>query len=478
MTALIGAVEAPLQAVRGVLASRIGGPVIKFAIAALILVGFVRLAFAPPLGTYLNGFAVGALYGLLGCGVILVYRTNRVINFAAAALGAVPAVLMVLLLVKKGLPWPLAFLGSIVGAAFLGAIVDIVVIRRFAKAPRLILTVATIGVSQILAGFSFFIPIWLGTEGKPISDIPTPFKRFRFDLGNEIFNGDYPFAIFAVVVSVTALALFFRYTRIGIALRASAENADRAALLGIPVRRVGTVAWVLAAIFGAVCIFLRSALVGVPIDGSLGIIVLLYALAAAVIARMESVPVCLGAGIAIGILDQASVFKAGSNSLAGAVMLALILGALLVQRGKLSRAQDSGVSSFSMVKEFRTVPSELRNVREVQLARGAVATVILAAFMVAPLLAGDRNIGKVTSVLIYAMVAISLVILTGWAGQISLGQFGIVGFGAMVAGGLAANHNVDFFVALFAGIFAGTLVAVLVGIPALRVQGLFLAVTT
>jgi branched-chain amino acid transport system permease protein len=478
MTAILAATERPREVLKGVLGQRFAGPFIKFGLAALVLVVFVRVAFKPPIGTYLNGFAVGSLYGLLGAGVILVYRTNRVINFAAAGIGAVPGVLMVLLVVKKGLPWPIAFVGCIVLAAILGAAIDVLVIRRFAKAPRLILTVATIGVSQILAGISFFIPIWLGTEGRPVSDIPTPFKRFRFDLGNEIFNGDYPFAIFAVVVAVTGLALFFRYTRIGIALRASAENADRASLLGIPVRRVGTVAWILAAVLGALCIFLRSSLVGVPIDGSLGIVVLLYALAAAVIARMESIPVCLGAGIAIGILDQASVFKAGSNSLAGAVMLVLILGALLLQRGKLSRAQDSGVSSFSMVKEFRGVPAELRNVREVQLGRAALAVIVGGAFLVAPILVSDADIGKITAILIYAMVAISLVILTGWAGQISLGQFGIVGFGAMIGGGLAANQNVDFFVALFAGTLAGATVAVLVGIPALRVQGLFLAVTT
>lgn len=478
MSDLLAAAERPLARMKPALEHPVAGRVIKFGLAAALLVLAVRTMFSPPLGTYLTGFAIGSLYGLLGAGVILVYRTNRVINFAAAGIGAVPAVLMILLIVKKGLAWPIAFVGCITLAALLGAAIDMVVIRRFAKAPRLILTVATIGVSQILAGLAFFIPIWLGSQGRPISEVPTPFKRFRFDLGNEIFNGDYVFAIVTVALSVTGLALFFRFTRIGIALRASAENADRASLLGIPVRRVGTVAWMLAAVLGALCIFLRSPLVGVPVDGSLGIVVLLYALAAAVIARMESIPVCLAAGVAIGILDQAAVFKAGSNSLAGAIMLLLILGALLAQRGKLSRAQDSGVSSFTMVKEFRAIPRELRDVREVRIARGLLSILVLAAFVVAPLVVGEANIGKITAILIYAMVAVSLVVLTGWAGQISLGQFGIVGFGAMVGGGLAANSNVDFFVALLAGILAGTAVAVLVGIPALRVQGLFLAVTT
>ena len=79
---------------------------------------------------------------------------------------------------------------------------------------------------------------------------------------------------------------------------------------------------------------------------------------------------------------------------------------------------------------------------------------------------------------IYAIVGVSLVVLTGWAGQISLGQFAISGVGAAVAGGLAANHGWDFFAAVFAGGLAGAAVAVLVGLPALRIQGLFLAITT
>jgi branched-chain amino acid transport system permease protein len=79
---------------------------------------------------------------------------------------------------------------------------------------------------------------------------------------------------------------------------------------------------------------------------------------------------------------------------------------------------------------------------------------------------------------IYGIIAVSLVVLTGWAGQISLGQFGLVGAGAAAAGGLIANHNIDFFVAIAVGIGAGVLVAVIIGLPAVRIQGLYLAVTT
>ena len=79
---------------------------------------------------------------------------------------------------------------------------------------------------------------------------------------------------------------------------------------------------------------------------------------------------------------------------------------------------------------------------------------------------------------IYAIVGVSLAVLTGWAGQISLGQLAISGIGAAAAGGLAANHDWDFFATLAVAAVAGAFAAMVIGLPALRIQGLFLAVTT
>ena len=471
-------VNAPVQRV---LAQPVAGPAIKGVLAAVtvFVVATQSWGFGAPNSIVVGGLSIGVLYGLIGVSVILIYRTNRIINFGAAGIGAVPGVTGVFLIVNWGWSWYVAFPIALVGGFVLGGLIDFVVIRRFARAPRLILTVATIGISQLLAFIAIYIPQWI--EGDDVgfnSAIKTPFSTSFFQIGDRPFSYDYIFAVFMVGLLVAGLAAFFRFTRIGIALRASAENADRASLLGIPVRRVGTVAWAIAGLFAATTIFLRASLVGVPVDGTLGATVLLYALAAAVIARMESIPLCMAAGVAIGTLDQASVFKTGSNSVAGAIMLVGILGALIVQRTSLSRAQDSGVSTWQAVKEFRPIPAELKNVREVRIAKAVLATVVGLLFLFAPMIVGDGRVGLLGLIPIYAIVAVSLVILTGWAGQISLGQFGIVGIAACVGGGLAANHNIDFFLALLAGIVAGTIFSIIIGIPALRVQGLYLAVTT
>ena len=457
------------------------GAAIKAGLAIAALMAAVKGIFHAPTSIIFDGIAIGSLYGLIGAAVILIYRTNRIINFAAAGMGAVPAVFGVLLIVNKGWSWYIAFPLALVGGALAGGLTDYVVIRRFANAPRLILTVVTIGVSQFFAFLALYVPRWIGAKNAGfISKIDTPFRPHRFNLGNRVFYGDFVFAPIFVLVLIIALTLFFRYTRIGIALRASAENADRASLLGIPVRRVGTVAWVIAGLFASATIFLRSTLVGVPVDGTLGYTVLLYALTAAVVARMESIPLALAAGVGIGMLDRASVFATARSTLAGAIMLVVILIVLLLQRGKLSRAQDAGVSTWQAVKEFRPIPHELRNIREVQLARGALAVISLALVLLAPtgLMFGDSGLNRLVPIPIYAIVAVSLVILTGWAGQISLGQMGLVGIAATVGGGWAANHNIDFFAVLGVGILSGALAAILIGLPAVRIQGLYLAVTT
>jgi branched-chain amino acid transport system permease protein len=447
---------------------------------AVVFLAIVKAVFNPPVNLFLFGIANGSLYGLIAVGIILIYRTNRIINFAAAGLGAIPAVFAVLLNVKHGFPWAASLLLAVTLGVLLGALVDLVVVRRFATSPRLILTVATLGVVQVLALIAIYIPGWLGAKRGVGSQIPTPWKHFQIHdhRGTPILNGDYIFAVVVVLVMCAGLAAFFRFTRMGIALRASAENADRALLLGIPVRRVGTVAWMLAGLFGSLTIFLRAPLVGVPTDGSLGFNVLLFTLAAAVIARMDSVVIAVVSGMAVGILEQASVVKTGSADLSAALMLALVLGALLLQRGSMGRAQDTGMSTWQAVKEFRPTPRELRHLPEVRAAAAIVGAAALALVLGAPYLLHAGSRGRLTLLPIYAMVAVSLVILTGWGGQVSLGQFGIVGAGAAVAGGLAANHNIDFFAACIIGTLAGAAVALAIGLPALRVQGLYLAVTT
>lgn len=453
----------------------IAARIAQMAFAGLAVYSLVYFWWQPTLGVVVFGASIGLLYGLLGVGIVLIYRTNRIINFAAGSIGTVPAVLFGLLL-TKGLSYYIALPGALIGGALFGALVQKLIIRRFAGSPRLILTVVTIGISQLCAFIALQFPDLLDIDALP-DQVITPVTRFKTTIGGSVITGDYFVAAVIVVAFAAGLIAFFRFTRMGIAVRASSENADRALMLGIPVGTVETIAWSIAGLFGAATIFLRSPLVGLPVGGLSSLNVILYALTAATVAKMDKIGVALCAGVGIGILDQSSVFGTGRGSLSAALMLPIILVALLLQSGAVSRAYDTGVSSFRAVKEVRPIPPELRHLPELRTAKTIIAILVAALFMSAPMWMGN-SLGRATLVVIFSIVGVSLVVLTGWAGQISLGQFAFVGIGAAVGGGLAANHNIDIFAALIIGGAAGALAAVIVGIPALRVQGLFLAVTT
>lgn len=490
--------ETRVQGIRDAVAPvwnhRIAGSAIKLLIGYVLVVQVVlQYAFGKipiahigrgthpiPTEIVLLGLVYGSLYALIGMGLILVYRANRIINFAQAQLGSVPAVIALLLIAKRGVPWIVALPIAVIGGALLGGAVEVGLIRRFSNAPRLILTVVTIGIGFLLLVLEFYSKQWVG--GSLIDSIslsfPTPFSNFHFTIGVFKFRGDHIAPVVVVGATVVALGAFFRYTDIGIAVRASAENGERASLLGIPVKRVSTIVWMLAAMMSAIGVFFTVPLTGLPLDGFVGPRLLLMGLAIAVMARMESLPLAFVGGLLVGIVDQSIVFTTNTAGLSDPAIFVVILIALLVQRGKLSRAYELGASSWQAVKEVRPIPIELRSVPEVRMGLNVLRAVVLAVVVMVPFWLGDAYTSSASIIVIYSIIGVSLVILTGWAGQISLGQFAIAGVASATAAGLAANHGVDFFVTIIVAGLVGALVAIAVGIPALRIQGLFLAVTT
>ena len=480
MTAVLERARGTWAALGATALGRLGQAAIA-CLAVIVLLPLLLTLLLPgtrPVGVLLYGAVIGCLYGLIAVGVVLVYRANRVVNFAQAGLGAAPAVVALLLLTDKGVPYLLVLPVLILGALALGALVEIAFIRRFASSPRLVLAVVTIGIAQLLAYVEFQVPKWVSGDVLPPQDFPTPFSGATATIGGTVFSGDSLMAVLVSASAVGGLALFLRRTRLGKAVRACAENPERAALLGIPVRRIGLVVWMLAAVLSALGIFLRAPLVGLPIGTITGPSILLPALAAAVIARMESLPIAFGAGIALGVVDLATFYSTKDSQLSTALLLPVILVALLLQRGAFSRAGELAAASYRAVHEPRGVPVQLRGLPEVVRAQRGVWVVVAAAALGLPYVIGPLYRNDASLILIYALLGLSLVLLTGWAGQISLGQFAFLGIGAAVGGGLAADANADFFVAVFTAGAVGAVMAMLVGIPALRMPGLYLAVTT
>ena len=456
-------------------------------VAAVIAAYFIALAITghhgwvhthAPIGFILVGVVYGSVNALGAMGLILVYRANRFINFAHGAMGSFIGVLAIGLVKVHGLNYWIALPLAVIAGGLLGALIEVSTIRRFANHPRLILLVASVGLAQGLGGLEL-----IGSKHEGFTSFTGAFAPpFNVSLRIDVytFHSAEILAVAAVPLVLAFLAWFLLRTNAGIAVRAAAENTDRAQLLGVPVRRLWTIVWTIAGALAVLTYMLSAPFEGVkPGVASNGPTVLVPMLAVAIVARMESLPTAFGAGIALGIMEALVRWNTtGNPALIWPIYMGVIIVALLAQSGKLSRAQETGTSSWSAIKVLKPIPDEMRKLPEVEWARWALFAAIAAAFVFVPWMWGPSNQLLAGFAIVWAIIGVSLVVLTGWSGQISLGQFGIAGVAGVIAGNLAARWNVDFFFVILAAGAAGAAVAVLVGLPALRIKGLFLAVTT
>jgi branched-chain amino acid transport system permease protein len=446
---------------------------------ALAVLIFQMVLFPMKLGFTIQGATIGLLTALISVGMAMIYRANRVLNFSQADLGYIPGLLGVMLVTITGVNYFVGFITGLAAAIVLGALVELLIIRRFFRSPRLILTVVTLGLSQILAfGALYMAQLWDAPSRSQRVDFPWEYK---FEIDAVIFREEYIVAWVLGPLAMAAVMLFLRGTIVGTAIRAAADIADRASLLGVPVNRLHTIVWSIASTLAFIAIWLRAGIIGLPIGSALSFGVLLRALAALMLGNLTNFPAIALSAVSLGVLETAIVANGGSSKEGDAVLAGVIIISLLVRsllRRIDTRADGDATSTWQAAEEVRPVPAELRGLREVQLVRGAIAATVMIFALILPHLLDTANLIKASAVLIFAIIGISVIVLTGWAGQVSLGQMAFVAFGAAVTAKLTHEWNVDLIVALAASAAVGAAVAVLVGLPALRQRGLFLAVSS
>ena len=443
-----------------------------------IVIAAVSLAVFPvPAGVAVEGLILGLLGAMLAVGMALVYRANRILNFAQGELGTAPTVLAVSLVVYAGWNYLLALTVGLVGSLLIGALVELAVIRRFARSPRLILTVATLGLAQLLSLGAVFIPLIWGQQ-PTANQIHFPIT-FHFTIEPIVFSSDDLVALIVAPLAMLGVAALLRFTSIGIAVRASAESADRASMLGVPVKRLQTVVWAAAALLSFTAVFLQAGIQGLPVISSLNLTVLLAALAALTLGNLVDLPAVAVSAVAVGLLQEGVSWHNPSNPEMVEPILALVIViSLLARKAGASRADVDRSSSWNMSDEVRPVPHELRSLPEVRTVRWGGAAVLAGLALALPfwLQVGDQL--KASAAIVFVIITMSVVVLTGWAGQVSLGQMSFAGFGGAVAVYATQHWNLDLGLTMLLAGLVGAAVAVIVGLPALRLRGFFLAVTT
>ena len=418
----------------------------------------------------LLGLFSGLTYGLLAVGLVLVFRSSRFINFAHGAIGLFAAALFAQAVLVYDLPYWLAFPPAIAAGAAISAWTERSVIRRLDGAPRVLSMVATLGLGQAL----IFLALSISGDSLQGLTFPQPPGFPDGDVGALFVNqADTATAVLSPVVLV-ALGLFLSRSRYGIAIRGAAASPDAAATAGVSPGGMSMLSWALA---GAVAAF--SAILFVPTRGvimpeTLGPDLLLRGLAAAAIARFERLWVAVAAALGIGVVEQVLATNPDASGWFE-VAVFLAIGTALFFQPERNRAVVEELWGGVAVGSW--LGPELRRSPRVRWAWRVALVGFVALAAAIPLVATNGQSFILTSVLAFATVGLSVVLITGDGGQLSLGQFAVAGLGAATSIQVVEETGV-FAVGLVAAAAVGGLASVVIGLPALRVQGLRLAVLT
>jgi ABC-type branched-subunit amino acid transport system permease subunit len=392
-----------------------------------------------------------------------------VLNFAQGQIGVIAAVFLVKLTADFKFNYWFALVLSIGLAAFVGALSELVLRRLFTR-PRVLVMVATIGLSYVLLALTALPFIRPKNLYKPV---PVPFD-LSFHLGPFIITPTEVLTLIVAPLVTVALVLAVRLTPWGLSMRAMSENADSARLSGVWIRRTSTLTWTVAGALSAFTAILNAPNQTSALTQALSPDLLVYALTAALIGAMISLTVAFVAGVGMGVFLELLQWNVASPAKQQLIIFLLIMVVLLVRVGALRKGARTGDKSTWEHGAATTVRATADLLRRRVSSSGVWLVVVIAALL--PLVLSVGNDFLMSQICIYAVIALSLTMLTGWAGQVSLGQFGLVAVGALVAVHLGTSVPLP-LVMIYGGVVTAA-VAIIVGLPALRMPGLFLAVTT
>jgi ABC-type branched-subunit amino acid transport system ATPase component/branched-subunit amino acid ABC-type transport system permease component len=426
------------------------------------------------------GLGNGAVFAALALALVVTYRSSGVVNFATGAIALYTAYTYAFLRLGKLLipfPWLPTTVGlpftpglwaslllALVVAMVMGAALYLLVFRPLRAAPAVAKAVASLGITVVLQAM---LAQKVGTT--PVNT-PHIFPNRAVTIDHHNVNEQILWLAATIVALTLVLWLAYRFTRFGLATRAVAETEKGAVVTGLKPDRIALANWAISAVVAGI-----GGILIAPIAPIIPVTYTLYvvpALAATLVAGFVSLPIAVGAGLGIGAVNSELTFLQAQHNLkwlsasaaAALVPLALILG-YLVFRGRPLPSRGALI-----LQTLGRAP------RPRSLAAPALASGVIG--LVALLVTNGGHRGAVTTSLILGIVALSLVVVTGLAGQVSLAQLTLAGVGAFALNRLTFNMGVPFpWAPLLAAVFA-MIVGVVVGLPALRIRGLPVAVVT
>jgi ABC-type branched-subunit amino acid transport system ATPase component/ABC-type branched-subunit amino acid transport system permease subunit len=404
----------------------------------------------------LLGFGVGALYALASQGLIVIYRGSGVLNFALGAIGLVGAYLEYELTQNHGWAFIPALVLGVAASAVIGALVHLLIMRPLRHVSPIVRVIATLGVMVTIQAIAV-----LRYQADPrfvASALPVHVWKIT---GTIVISSDRVILLGIAAVLTLALWLLYRRTRFGLGTSAVSENERSAASLGWSPDRIATINWALGCALAGL-----SAILIVPIvtlQPQVLTNLVLAATAAALVASFRSFPIAFAAGIAMGIAQTEANRYITQPGVGDSFPFILIVVWMLF-RGQALPLRDYLLQRLPTIGSGRpNWPALAFGVALAAVLIGTTPPIWIDAF---------------TVTFCVGMVLLSIVVLTGYAGQLSLAQFAIAGFGAYVAGRLMAADGWPFWLGVLAGVGAAVPLGVLFALPAVRARGINLAIVT
>jgi branched-chain amino acid transport system permease protein len=294
------------------------------AIGTAIIVGLVIVLLAAgEKESLVIGIIAGAAYGLLALGLVLIYKSSGVFNFAQGEFGTVAV--YVLYLLHFEVAYGFAILGALAAAVIMGILVERIVVRPLFDAPRVTLLVATAGVALLATA----IEIWFGeATARPLDRALPTLNRVEV-LGVQI--SDQRLLLLGVLAVLAALlALFFRKTNLGLAILGASQEPTATELMGISVKRLSTLVWAIAALLGGIAGVLAVPEGGGFAPGALTVAFLIPAFTAAVLGGMTSLPGAFLGGVIVGVIEAVGTSAAIFSDIPGSPGTLLVFIVLLI----------------------------------------------------------------------------------------------------------------------------------------------------
>ncbi|OZD59774.1 hypothetical protein CH263_22505 [Rhodococcus sp. 06-1059B-a] len=401
------------------------------------------------------GLAAGAGIALVSLGLVLTYRASGILNFAQAAFVMAGAYVYYALRVQAGLPGWVSVIGAVTVCGVLGLLIFWTVIGPLRHSGALVRVIGTLAIVAILQSI---VTIIYGSQSRTVPGwLPTT----AFDLAGRASVGQDRLWIFAIAIAMTLLlGYIYRRTAFGRVTSAVAESVRSTAMLGHSPDMVASLNWAIgAALAGLAGTLIAPITILTP--NSL-LVLIIPALAAALLGKFTSFGVTLGAALSIGVLQSWITNYSDDTGLQSAVPFVIII-LVLVVRGRGLPQRDHIYDSLPKVGTGR--------IRWIPLLVGTLVAVGLIMWVV-PV----ASVPAVAATVGLATICLSIVVITGYAGQLSLAQFVLAGLAGFMAAKLTAH--LPFLLAVIAAVILAAVVGVLIGLPALRTRGAVLGVVT